>query len=195
MADIEWPSTIHPRVERWTAITNTQTYRSPLSGAQHTSWRAGSRHIVELVMPPLMRAEADRLIGTLLRLQGQANRLLYRPRTAPTGSAIGLNLAGLSPTVPASGANSGATSVTIAGLNRALIPGDWLNVGNELKRVTEAVAAAASMAVPIWPEVHHTRTTVGVPKGRFLLMDHAMVEYEPGPLVRGMRVKLEESIT
>lgn len=143
MTDIAFPViTRTPNRMRWSLVSNTQSFPSPLSGAVQTTELPGARWRCQMTYDVLDEANASILQAWLMQLRGMANRALIYPiqRSVPRGtiSTGGVTVSG---TVAAQG-----NTVNLAGCGAAktLLRGDFFSVGNELKMITADATADGS---------------------------------------------------
>ncbi len=124
---------ILPRAAEWSLRSNTQSFRSPLSGTVQTLELPGAIWQATLSFARLPQDRARELAAFLVRLRGEAGRFYLYDHSlpAPRGSASGV------PVVAGAG-QTGATLATsgwtpgVAGILKA---GDYIGLGDELKMV------------------------------------------------------------
>lgn len=89
MAILNIPSTPAFKASRFGLVSNTQSFRSPLSGSVQTIERPGARWQAQYQLPPMKRASAAAWQGFLAQLRGGAGRFYgYDPDAkSPRGSA------------------------------------------------------------------------------------------------------------
>jgi hypothetical protein len=126
----------------WGIITNSQTFRSPLSGSVQTLELPGARWRVTLTFNNLKRAERAALKAFLAQLRGPAGRFTLHNFAEPTpqGAATGTPLVNGASQTGASLATDGWTP-NITGILKA---GDYFAVGGELKIITADASSNGS---------------------------------------------------
>lgn len=117
-------------------VSNTITFKSPLSGATQTIEFPSPRWHFGFTMQHLEEADAALLQAFLVQLRGQAGRFyMYNmARSAPRGSNLGTPIV--------AGAAQTGTTLTTSGWTVSqtgvLKIGDFFKIGNELKMVVSA---------------------------------------------------------
>lgn len=124
---------ISPASLEWRLVSNTQVFKSPLSGATQTLELPGARWAAALSYFNLEVAQLRVLSAFLVRLRGQAGTFTLHDfaRPTPEGLATG------TPVVSGAG-QSGNTLVTTGwttSITGILLAGDYIQVGDELKMV------------------------------------------------------------
>jgi hypothetical protein len=140
MAVLTLPTSPAFKASRFGLVSNTQSFRSPLSGSVQTIERPGARWQAQYQLPPMKRAEAAAWQGFLTQLRGGAGRFYgYDPDAkVPRGSAS-VNIA--------TGANllrnsigTGALSGTIG--SGGAVPQYWsISPANGLTRQITAIGS------------------------------------------------------
>lgn len=139
-----WPATLIPNAIEWSLQANTQVFESPLSRTLQTVSLTGDRWAAVLTFTNLPADQALELTAFLSRLRGRAGRFRIPPfhHSSPAGTALG------TPLVKGAGQVAGSSTLTTdgwtAGQAGALLPGDFFQVGNELKMVVTAAASDGS---------------------------------------------------
>lgn len=138
MAVKDFPD-ISPDSEEWSLRYNTQSYTSDLTGAQQTREQPGARWSVTMRFNNRWDKDARALQAFLVSLRGRAGRFFVTPADwKPLGTAGG------SPTLSVA-ATAGDDSVSTTGWDasqpEALLPGDYVEINGELKKVTQTVSA------------------------------------------------------
>lgn len=143
-----YPRKLVPQGLDWTLVSNTQVFRSPLTGSAQTTELPGARWTGNLTFPAWSREKAQQLAAFLFAQAGQAGRfwLPMWGQIYPIGAARVLPGA---PTV--SGPNQTGKTLICAGappnVPRWLKAGDYVQIGNddraELKIVTDDIGTAA----------------------------------------------------
>ncbi len=141
MATLSMPAAPGFRASRFGLIANTQTFRSPLDGTVQTLELTGARWRANYELPPMKRAQAAAWSAFLTELLGSAGRFFgFDPDArSPRGSGLG------SPLV--NGAGQTGKSLIVDGWSAIetglLLPGDYFEVGGELKMTTAQVVSDA----------------------------------------------------
>ena len=142
MATLSIPAAPSFRASRFGLIANTQTFRSPLDGTVQTLELTGARWRVNYELPPMKRVQAAAWTAFLTELLGSAGRFFgFDPDArSPRGSGLG------SPLV--NGAGQTGKSLIVDGWSALetglLLPGDYFEVGGELKMATAQVVSDSS---------------------------------------------------
>lgn len=145
-----FPTSIPVARAEWGLRSNTQSFRSPLSGATQTLELPGARWYARLDLPELTPEEWRLMAAFCVGLRGQAGRfyLWDHSHPAPAGSALGV------PVV--AGAGQTGTNLATSGWQASsaglLLPGDYVQVGDELKMVMAQVDSDGSGAATIQVE-------------------------------------------
>ena len=130
------------RVNRFALISNTIMFTSPLNGTTQTLEFPGAKWGGLFTLPPMKRAVAAPWLSFFTQLRGAAGRFYgfdpnaKTPRGVASGSPLvnGSSQTGVSLTTD-------AWPVSTTGL---LLPGDYFQVGSELKMVTASVDSNGS---------------------------------------------------
>lgn len=144
MADIDLPNNFLSLVRNssFGLESNTQVFTSQLSKYVERSELDGARWRARYELVPMRRETFAELQSILIRLKGRVNRLnAYDPdATSPRGTVAG--------TILVNGASQTGTSLDCDGFaNNAtglFLPGDYFEVGGELKMVTASVDSNGS---------------------------------------------------
>lgn len=139
MSTLTWPAALVPNALEWALTANTQQFRSELNGAVQTNALPGDRWSCNMTFANLIGTDARTLMAFLASLRGQAGRFYLKPfdHATPVGTAAGTGLVN-------GASQTGSTLVTDgwtpsqAGL---LLPGDYFQVGSELKMITATIAS------------------------------------------------------
>jgi hypothetical protein len=144
--------TIRISVISWTPETNHGALVSPFTGAVTVQRGQLERWRFETELLPHSLEEAEIVQGFFLQLEGAANLFrMYDPAGAlPRGQSAGAPV--LDGAHPA-GARSLLTAGWAASVLNQLRAGDWLQIGNQLLKVTDSVHSDidGKATVPIWP--------------------------------------------
>ncbi len=176
MPTLTMPAAPGFRASRFGLIANTQTFRSPLDGTVQTLELTGARWQAKYDLPPMTRAQAAAWIAFLTDLLGSAGRFYgFDPDArAPRGSALG--------TPQVAGAGQSGKSLFVDGWSELeiglLLPGDYFEVGGELKLVTAQADSdsAGETLVAFTPPLRaspadNAAVTVVNPKATMMLAD------------------------
>ena len=142
MPTLTMPSTPGFRASRFGLMANTQTFRSPLDGTVQTLELTGARWRANYELPPMKRVQAAAWTAFLTELLGSAGRFFgFDPDArSPRGSGLG------SPLV--NGAGQTGKSLIVDGWSELetglLLPGDYFEVGGELKMATAPAVSDSS---------------------------------------------------
>lgn len=126
---------------------NTETFVSPISNTIQTLARTGARWYLTINYAPLKRADAQVIIAFLTKLRGRVNSLNgFDPNaTSPLGDVSGSTLL-------VNGASQTGNSLICDGAEASTLvlkAGDYFEVNNELKMVTDDATSDASGDVTI----------------------------------------------
>ena len=126
---------------------NTETFISPISNSIQTLARTGARWYLTINYAPMKRADAQVVIAFLTKLRGRVNSLNgFDPNaTSPLGDVSGSTLL-------VNGASQTGNSLTCDGAEASTLilkAGDYIEVNNELKMVTDDATSDASGDVTI----------------------------------------------
>ena len=126
---------------------NTETFISPISNTIQTLARTGARWYLTINYAPLKRADAQVVIAFLTKLRGRVNSLNgFDPNaTSPLGDVSGSTLL-------VNGASQTGNSLICDGAEASTLvlkAGDYFEVNNELKMVTDDATSDASGDVTI----------------------------------------------
>ena len=141
------PATPGIKTARFGLMSNTLKHVSPLNGATSTQEFPGAKWLVTYTLPPMVRADAAAWQAFFTQLRGQSGRFFgfdpsaKTPRGVATGTPI-VNGAGQTGT---SLITSGWT-ISITGILKA---GDYFQVGNELKQITQDINSSGAGAATL----------------------------------------------
>lgn len=126
---------------------NTETFESPISNTIQVLARTGARWYLTINYAPLKRADAQVVIAFLTKLRGRVNSLNgFDPNaTSPLGDVSGSTLL-------VNGASQTGNSLICDGAEASTLvlkAGDYFEVNNELKMVTDDATSDASGDVTI----------------------------------------------
>jgi len=126
---------------------NTETFVSPISNTIQTLARTGARWYLTINYAPMKRADAQVVIAFLTKLRGRVNSLNgFDPNaTSPLGDVSGSTLL-------VNGASQTGNSLICDGAEASTLvlkAGDYFEVNNELKMVTDDATSDASGDVTI----------------------------------------------
>lgn len=137
MTILSLPSWFSPQNFQLALMTPSQSFRSDLNGATQVNVLPGDQWSTTLIPPQMVGAKAREFAAFLVSLRGRAGRFYCLPfdHKMPDGSNLGAGLV--------QGAGQTGTSLIIDGLTanqtKYLLPGDYFQVGNELKMVTATI--------------------------------------------------------
>ena len=144
------PSTPGFRSVRFGLRSNTQRFTSPLNKAVQTLELPGALWFASFELPPMTRDQAAAWQAFLVDLMGSAGRFYGAD---PDGAAPrGAYVPGLDTPLVAGAAQTGASLATDgwrANQTGLLLPGDYVEVGGELKMVTLRVDSDGGGAVTV----------------------------------------------
>jgi hypothetical protein len=132
---------------RFALASNALTHASPLNGSVQTVEFPGARWQLTASLPPMQRATAGDWQAFFTKLRGLAGRFYAGDpnAAAPRGTALGTPLV--------NGAGQTGTTLVTDGWTisqaQALLPGDYFQVGYELKLVVATVVSNGSGAATI----------------------------------------------
>lgn len=172
---IDWPDTLIPSEMSLGVSANTKTFTSSFTNADQTRSDPGAKVMCTLKFNNLTREQSDELEALLFELEGAAGRVRlwdFRARlvSAPPpvlGAPVVSAATSMGRVLSSRGWNPGVT---------VLRRGQWVQIGDELKRVLADVVADASGAAAIriapmlrksWPS--GTAIEVRRPRGVFRL--------------------------
>ncbi len=198
-AVLDFPDILPARAS-WKLVSNTQVFRSPLSGAIQTVELPGARWHAELTFEKLSHAQARELAAFLVRLRGQAGRFRLHDHTHPQpfGAATG------APVVAGSGQTG--TSLNTSGWTPStpgiLQPGDYFSTAGELKMVVATADSDANgnATIVFEPPLRTSpadQATITVDKPTAVMMlDHPEIGWSTRPPIRSnITIACTEDIT
>lgn len=139
MTTLSMPGAPKPAKTRFALVSNTMTFASPLNGTVQTVEFPGSRWQLMITLPPMKRDTAAEWQAFFLKLRGLAGRFYAGDPNAarPRGTAAGTPLV--------KGASQTGTTLLSDGWTPSqsglLLPGDYFQVGSELKMITATAAS------------------------------------------------------
>jgi hypothetical protein len=153
MATYDFPD-ITPTTQTFELVTNTKTFKSPLSNAIQTVSRQGSHWKTTMRFSNLTGSERSALQAFIAKLDGQTNRMrirdygAVRSGAATSGDTLLVNGAGQS----GSTINLDGATFSVTGYLKA---GDYISFNNELHMVTSDADsdAGGELAVTISPPI------------------------------------------
>lgn len=175
------PSQLLPRRASFSAFSMIGANVSPFTAQMQFYVHAGEWLEVAIDLPPMERADAEEVVGFLLKLNGREHSFLLRPPGYHLGARG--SLAG-APVVMGGGQSGKVLSTdgwTPSAAN-VLKTGDWFQLGTSANSYLYKVVQAASADVygqadlEIWPRLRASPSdndplTVASPKGVFRLAD------------------------
>lgn len=137
MSVLNFPSNIAPNSIEWFLKFNTQSFSSPLNGVTQTVALAGDKWFATLTFGNKIGEPARRLRAFFSSLRGKAGRFYLTPfdHPIPYGNPSGNPLVDGSDQIGSSLDIKGCT----ANISGWLLAGDFVQIGNELKMITEDV--------------------------------------------------------
>ena len=147
MTTLTIPKQTHFRSSTFGLEENTETFISPISNTIQTLARTGARWYLTINYAPMKRADAQVVIAFLTKLRGRVNSLNgFDPNaTSPLGDVSGSTLL-------VNGASQTGNSLICDGAEASTLvlkAGDYFEVNNELKMVTDDATSDASGDVTI----------------------------------------------
>ena len=176
---------ITPSSSTWELVTNTKTFRSPLTNAVQTANRKGSLWKVSLTFNNLQTGDRADLQAFLTKLNGQEHRFnLHDHAYSMRGTGGGTPLVNVGSQTGASIVLDGAT----ASVTNWLRAGDYLSFNNQLFMATSDVNSDGSgnVTVPIAPPIRtspsdNTAVDITAPiSGVFMLASTPSWNNRPG---------------
>lgn len=194
--------TLGPSSASWQEILNDQTFVSQ-TGVMQAQLRSGNRWGLVLAYQNLTGTRRSVMEGHAFQARGKINRL-----QVPM-SLLGYVRGGAGGGTPLlqGGQTAGSVSLAIDGATSVtnwLKAGDWISIGNELKKVTKNLTTSGGAGtIQIWPELHQTRSDnfavdIVTPKGIFYLAEPIAFTITPYPgdvLLDALVLNLIEDIT
>ena len=179
----------------WTMENNHGVAESPFSGHVQVQLGQVERWSFVMGVKPMNRRDAQIAQGFFLRLEGPVNvfRMFDPSASKPLGHGQGLPVLRVA-------AAAGARTVETEGWKpgTALMPGDWVQIGNQLSKVRETAYAGADgrATLDVWPKIMHalpvqTRIMARPARGLFrMLSDAPAWDLDAGKLLRPYEFKL-----
>ena len=201
MADINWDANLlYPSSMTMGLTFNTlRLPPNPLTGSMRTVGMPGARWVATLSWDLLNRDKADPIRALLLKLRGQANRLVIWDLVQPLFRGVG----GGSPTV--NGGSQVGVSLNITGatpnITNWALPGDKFAVNGELKICVASANTNGSGQTTLTFEPalraspsNGAAITIIQPTAKFVLESNSVLwEYLTGPAVRNIKIGLIEA--
>lgn len=162
------PASPKPREITWKPISLVSVASSPFTGKEQVYAHPGQWWEISFELPPLSEAEAAEWAAMLLRLNGREGSFNFQPTDATPRAAVSGSI-----TVDFISDNY----LDITGMTGTFSPGDWIQIGSGLYRITTgATAVTGDATIEIWPT---PRADVAIgsaieyaaPQGRFRLFD------------------------
>lgn len=142
MTTLSLPSSPAFSSAHFALASNALQFQSPLNGTTQTVEFPGAKWQLTATLPPMQRAEAAVWQAFLMQLRGTAGRFYAGDPYArtPRGTALGTPLVnGASQT-----GNTLATDGWTINQTQLLLPGDYFQVGTELKMITAVASSNGS---------------------------------------------------
>lgn len=164
MITLEFPSVRPASVVQWGQDTPTLTSVSTFNGSTQVIERPGARWRCEMQWTAMTPSDARVMSAWLASMRGAARRVRMGPPQyrGPQGTARGV--------LTVSGANQTGAALSIAGATAGatLLPGDYIEAGEELKMVVASSVATSggAMVVSIEPPLRFSP-----PNGSLVIWD------------------------
>lgn len=174
MTIYDWPVGVRVRGLRLSLESNTRTFESPFTGDEQVVDTPGSKWVFEVTIGQLKDAATARRFSTLLeRVGGRRHCLRLYDFSMPKKTVLGAPVVNEAQSMRRYLSTRGWTPS-----RRVFEAGEWLQVGDELKRVVDDVWSDASgrATVNIEPELRATYASgtplqVARPLGLFRIDD------------------------
>lgn len=194
---LDFTSLKTPASVAFKALSSTSINRSPFTLEQTAYTWPGTLWEIDVVLPPMLRADAEDWVGSLVALNGsQGTFNLGDPKnTSLRGNGSG------SPQINGSH-NAGVKTISTknwSGTTDVVVLGDWLQIGNYIYKVTEdATASAGNATIEIWPSTRtslsdSTAITISNTKGLWRLIDK-ITDWSMDPEVYQIQFSAMEAI-
>lgn len=188
MAEVmEWPTDLIPGEMSLGLESMTRTFESPWSGSTQTADTPGSKVVMQLTFRSLPVDKARRLEALLFSLDGQAGRVRLWDFAARLVSQP-QPVRGAPIVTEALAMRKSLTSRGWTPSTKVLLAGDWVQVGDELKRVLADVTSDLSggALIRVAPMLRNdypsgTPLSVSRPCGVFKLRDDKAVTFQRTP--------------
>lgn len=174
------PTDPHPKFLNFLSKSVVSRSQSLFTGASQVYAHSGQWWEIEVILPPLTRAQAQPWIAFLTKLNGKEGTFYYGPirEGTPLGTATGTPLVN-------GGSQTGSDLVTdgwTSSVTGILKAGDYISVANNLYRVLDDVDSDGfgNATIPIWPNIRTSSTsdnapiTVSNPKSLFRLVSNEL---------------------
>lgn len=176
---LEWPIDLMPNEMTLTPISNSKAFPSPFSGSTQTVRFPGTYWAMDLSFTKLNDETGPRLEVLISQLDGEAGRIMIWDFAAKLVSAP-QPVYGAPIVTLATSLSSNIMSRGWQPNKRVLKLGGWIQVGDELKRVTADVDSDMSgqAVIPVSPMLRNdyangTPLIVSRPCGKFKLKDNS----------------------
>lgn len=134
METYDWPAEFRVRESTLALQTNHRSFESPWDGSEQTASTPGSKWLMELTMGRMEPDVGRRLEAFIAKLDGPANRVRLWDFAHPLQLVKGAPVVNEARPMRTSFTSRGWTPSTLVLRN-----GDWIQIGDELKRVTADV--------------------------------------------------------
>lgn len=184
---IDWPVDLIPGEMSLGLESITRTFDSPWTGATQTAETPGAKVVMQISFKALPVDKARRLEALIFSLDGQAGRVrLWDFGARLIGSPQSVR--GAPVVTEALAMRKSLTSRGWTPSTKVLLAGDWVQVGDELKRVLADVTSDLSggaliRVAPMLRSDYPSGTPLSVsrPSGVFMLRDDKAVTFQRTP--------------
>lgn len=171
MNTYDWPAEFRVRENTITLQTNHRSFESPWDGSEQTASTPGSKWLMELTMGRMEADIARRFEAFIAQLDGPSSRVRMWDFSHPLQPVYGSPIVSEALTMRTLFTSRGWTPSTLV-----LCRGDWIQIGDELKRVvadahSDLSGAATVRVAPMLRKNHPSGTAIVVarPMGVFRL--------------------------
>lgn len=144
MTIYDWPAEFRVRENTLDLETNGRSFESPWTGSEQTVTTPGSKWLMEVAMGKMDADLARRMESFIAKLDGKTNRVRLWDFAAPLQQAHGAPVVTEALTMRTGFTSRGWTPSTLV-----LRDGGWIQIGDELKRVTADVWSDSTGAARI----------------------------------------------
>lgn len=144
METYDWPSEFRVRENTLVPQTNHRSFESSWVGSEQTASTPGTKWLMELTMGRMEGDVARRFEAFIAELDGPSNRVRMWDFAHPLQQVHGAPIVSEALTMRTSFTSRGWTPSTLV-----LRRGDWIQIGDELKRVTADVQSDLSGAATV----------------------------------------------
>ncbi|WP_429152114.1 hypothetical protein [Aeromonas hydrophila] len=144
MTIYDWPAEFRVRENTLDLETNGRSFESPWTGSEQTVTTPGSKWLMEVTMGKMDANLARRMESFIAKLDGKTNRVRLWDFAAPLQQVHGAPVVTEALTMRTGFTSRGWTPSTLV-----LRDGGWIQIGDELKRVTADVWSDSTGAARI----------------------------------------------